>query len=204
MSKDVVIIGAGGHAKVIADIILCSGDNLVGFLDDDVSKQGQTIYKDHKVIGRIEGYSNFRDCSFIIAIGDNKTRAKIAEELKVDWYTAIHPSAVIADTVKIGVGTVVMAGVVINVDTIIGKHCIINTSATIDHDNIIGDFVHISPGAHLAGTVSIGDYSWIGIGVVVINNINISKDIIVGANSTVLKNIGEFGTYVGVPARKVK
>ena len=204
MSKDVIIIGAGGHAKVIADIILCSGDNLVGFLDDGSSKQGQAVYKDYKVIGRIEDYSKFENCDFVIAIGDNKTRAKIAKELKVNWYTAIHPSAIIADTVKIGVGTVVMAGVVVNVDTIIGEHCIINTAVTVDHDNVVGDFVHISPGAHLAGTVSVGNYSWIGIGAVVINNIDISKNIIVGANSTVLKNISEAGTYVGTPIRKVK
>jgi len=203
MPKDVVIIFAGGHAKVIADIILFSGDNIVGFLDDDESKQGRIIYKDYKVIGKIEDCSKFKDCGFVIAVGDNKTRAKIAVELDVDWYTAIHPSAVIADTVKIGVGTVIMAGAIINVDTIIGEHCIINTAATVDHDNIIGDYVHVSPGAHLAGTVSVGKCSWIGIGSSVVNDIYIREGVIVGAGATVVKDLKSLGVYVGTPARKL-
>ena len=157
MAKDVVVIGAGGHAKVIADIVLCSGDNLVGFLDDNI-KKGVNVFGEYEVLGRIADSAKFKDYWFIVAIGDNHLRANIVTGLNgFKWYTAIHPNAVISGAVKVGEGTAVMAGVVVNADSVIGKHCILNTSCSIDHDNELGDFVHISPGAHLAGTVSIGD-----------------------------------------------
>lgn len=204
MPKKVVIIGAGGHAKVIADIVLLNGDNLVGFLDDSDEKQGSEIFKGYKVIGRVSEADEYSDDHFVIAIGDNHTRAQIAESLNVKFYTAVHPTAVIADTVKIGEGTVIMAGSIINPDTTIGKHCIINTLCSIDHDNHIEDYVHISPGAHLAGTVSVGKHSWICTGASIINNISVSSDAIIGAGATVIKNIENTGTYVGTPARRVK
>lgn len=202
MPKDVLIIGAGGHAKVVADIVLRNGDSLIGFLDDSDEKQGAVIFKDYKVIGMVSDAERFRDCYFIVAIGDNHSRAEIVEKLNVKFYTAIHPDAILADTVRIGDGTVVMAGAVINPDTIIGKHCIINTSCSIDHDNKIGDYVHISPGAHLAGTVSVGEYSWICVGSTIVNNISVFDDIIIGAGATVLSDANESGIYVGTPAKK--
>ena len=204
MPKNVVIIGAGGHAKVIADIILCSGDNIVGFLDDNKEKQGRIIYEDYKVIGKISDAKKYKDNYFIIAIGENFVRSEISEKLNVKYYTAIHPKSVIADTVKIGEGSAVMAGAVINPDTKIGKHCIINTSCSIDHDNTIQNYVHISPGAHLAGKVFIEEYTWICAGVTVINNVSISSDVVVGAGATVTKNITMQGTYVGTPARRTE
>lgn len=204
MAKEVIIIGSGGHAKVIADIVLKSGDILVGFLDDDESKQGKTIYLNYKVIGKISDCVNYTEKLFIVAIGNNDSRARIVEENDLRWYTAIHPQAIVADTVTIGEGTVVMAGVVINPDTNIGRHCIINTSCSIDHDNNIGDFVHISPGAHLAGTVSVGNKTWICAGVTVINNINIVSNVIVGAGATVIDDIKIAGVYVGTPVKCIK
>ncbi|MBR6134413.1 acetyltransferase [Candidatus Saccharibacteria bacterium] len=204
MPKNVVIIGAGGHAKVIADIILLSGDNILGFLDDNEEKQNSEVYKSYKVIGKISDAEKYKENDFIIAIGDNHTRETIAKEHQgLNWYTAVHPNATIADTVKIGDGTAIMAGVVINADSEIGNHCIVNTSSSIDHDNIIDDYVHISPGAHLAGKVFVGQYSWICAGATIINNINIRDDVIVGSGATVLKNLSVAGTYVGTPARNV-
>lgn len=204
MPKNVIIIGAGGHAKVIADIVLDLGDNLIGFLDDDELKQDKEFYRGCKVIGKVSDYSKYMDNVFIVAVGSNYTRMKIVEKINdVVWYTAIHPNAVVSETAKIGDGTVVMAGVVINADALIGNHCIINTGATIDHDNVIDDFVHISPGVHLAGTVKIGKCSWVGIGATVVNNVSISSDTILGAGATALKNISEPGVYVGTPAIKV-
>ena len=156
MSRKVVIIGAGGHAKVIADIVSSRGDKVVGFLDDDTSKLGKKIYKDLEVLGTTQDFTKYGDCEFVIAVGDNHAREQIAKTMSVKWYTAIHPGAVVADTVKVGAGTVVMAGAVINSDSVVGQHCIINTGATIDHDNVLADFVHVSPGAHLAGIVKVG------------------------------------------------
>ena len=205
MSKGVIIMGAGGHAKVVADIILSSGDNLVGFLDDDNTKQGEVIYKEYRVIGKISDSCKYKDKSFVVAIGDNHVRAEIVNKYDgLMWHVAVHPRAVIADTAKIGSGTVVMAGVVVNPDTTVGRHCILNTACSIDHDNVVGDYVHISPGANLAGTVSVGDYSWICIGATVINDISIVENVVLGAGATVTDDINESGVYVGTPARRIR
>ena len=97
-----------------------------------------------------------------------------------------------------------MANAVINADTKIGKGCIINTAATIDHDGNIADFVHLSPGVHIAGTVNIGANTWVATGASIINNLDICDDCIIGAGAVVVKDIKEQGTYLGVPARRIK
>lgn len=203
MSKDVIIIGAGGHAKVIADIIYESGDNLIGFLDDNLANKGKEIYLGKKVIGTTKDIEIYNKNYFIIGIGNNSIRKKINNENNLKLYTAIHPSAIIAEDVKIGTGSVIMAGVVINPGTVIGKNCIINTCSSLDHDNLLEDYVHISPGAHLAGTVTIKEGTWICTGAIVKNNITIGKNNIIGAGGVVIKDIiEENGTYIGVPARR--
>ena len=203
MSKDVIIIGAGGHAKVIADIIYKSGDNLIGFLDDNLANKGKEIYLGKKVLGTTKDIENYNKNYFIIGIGNNSIRKKINNENNLKLYTAIHPSAIIAENVKIGTGSVIMAGVVINPGTVIGKNCIINTCSSLDHDNLLEDYVHISPGAHLAGTVSIKEGTWICTGAIVKNNITIGKNNIIGAGGVVIKDIIEENTtYIGVPARR--
>ena len=207
MHKKVIIIGAGGHAKVIADIIEKSGDQIVGFLDDKIEKN-TIIVKDYKVIGDLNSRFSLsianKDYEFITAIGDNKRRKEISTSPNLKFYTAIHPSAQIGLDVKIEEGTAIMANVCINSSARIGKHCIINTGAIIEHDNIIENFVHISPNATLGGTVRIGENTHIGIGSVVKNNITICQNCTVGAGAAVVKNILEEGTYIGVPARKIK
>ena len=203
MSKDVIIIGAGGHAKVIADIIYKSGDNLIGFLDDNLANKGKEIYLGKKVIGTTKDIEIYNKNYFIIGIGNNSIRKKINNENNLKLYTAIHPSAIIAQDVKIGTGSVIMAGVVINPGTVIGKNCIINTCSSLDHDNLLEDYVHISPGAHLAGTVSVKEGTWICTGAIVKNNITIGKNNIIGAGGVVIKDIIEENTtYIGVPARR--
>lgn len=202
--KKVVILGAGGHAKVIADIINKSGDEVVGFLDDNLDIQNNIIYLNKKVLGTTNDIDKYKDYYFVIGIGNNKIRKKLAEKYNLKWYTAIHPNAVIGNNVTIGEGSVIMPGVVINTGTSIGSHCIINTSSSIDHDNVIENFVHISPGSHLCGTVKVGEESWICAGVTVINNINIISNCIIGAGSVVLKSIEKSGTYVGIPAKRIK
>lgn len=203
MHKDVIVIGAGGHAKVIADIVRKSGDNLVGFLDD--SKEEGTEFFDAFILGTTDSYPEYTNKEFIIAVGNNAIREKIAMKLQgVSFYTAIHPTAVIAEGVRVGEGTCVMANAVINADATIGKHCIINTACVAEHDNVIADYVHISPAAALAGTVTVGERTHIGIGAKVKNNTDICADVVVGAGAVVVINITEEGTYIGVPARKVK
>lgn len=205
MTKDVIIIGAGGHAKVIADIIEKSGDNLIGFLDDNEEIQNKVIYNNKKVLGKTSDCLRYKDKVFIIGIGNNKVRKLINEQYNLNWYTAIHPTAIIANNVEIGHGTAIMAGAIINPCTKIGNHCIINTKVSIDHDNNIENYVHISPGSTLCGTVTIEELNWICTGVTIINNIIIKKNNVIGAGTVVVKNIEENNkTYVGIPAKKLK
>ena len=204
--KNVIIIGAGGHSRVIADIIKLSDDKIVGFLDDNLDILGKIIYDDKMVIGTIDdGIIKYKDCYFIIGIGNNRVRKLISNKYKdLKWYTAIHQNAVIGSNATIGEGTVIMAGTVINIGTKIGRHCILNTCASLDHDNILEDYVHISPGSHLAGNVKIMEGTWICAGVTVINNITIEKNNVIGAGSTVISNIEENNNiYVGVPTKKL-
>ena len=207
MSKQVVIIGAGGHAKVIADIIVKSGDRVYGFLDDNL-EIGTTIANNEqfKIIGKIEKINKLKEntnVEFVIAIGDNTVRKNIAENYNVKYYTAIHPSSIIALDVSIEEGTVVMANTVINTSAKIGRHCIVNTGAIIEHDNIIENYVHVSPNATLCGTVKIGECTHIGANATVKNNIEICNKCIIGAGALVVKNINESGAYVGVPVKGI-
>lgn len=210
MNKEVVIIGASGHGKVIADIILKSGDKVYGFLDDDNTKIG-TWLAEHDGF-QVLGDSNYSvqlihenpDLEFIIAVGNNKIRKIIADKYDLKYYTAISPSANVGFDVKIEEGTVIMPNACISPSTNIGKHCIINTGAIVEHDNIIKEYVHISPNAALAGTVVVGENTHVGVGATVINNVNIGSNCIIGAGAVVVKDIIESGTYVGVPAKKIK
>lgn len=171
----------------------------MGFLDDDPTKK--EIHQ-IPVLGKIEDIQKYKDdFYFIIGIGDNQIRKKIAEgNPALNYYTAIHPTAIIGEGVRIGNGTAVMAGTVINADAEIGEHCIINTSAVIEHECVIGDYTHISPQACLCGNVHVGEECHVGAGSTVINNINIIEDTIIGAGSVVIKNITKEGTYIGIPA----
>ncbi len=200
---DVVIIGAGGHGKVIADIVKLSGDNLLGFLDDTPHTDNLCKFK---ILGCIDDYMSFPNAHFIIAIGNAQIRESIAEKLgDAKYYTAIHPRAVVSDMdVKVGIGSAVMANAVISPSAHIGNHCIINTSAVVEHDNSIHDFAHISVGAKLGGTVTIGRKTWIGIGATISNNLTVCDNCMIGAGTVVINNIEESGTYVGIPAKKIK
>lgn len=205
MKNKLLIIGASGHGKVVADIALkINRWQSISFLDD---KKGIKTSMGLDVIGTSEDvFTHIEEYEIFVGIGNNTTRQRIYEMLETFGASIpvlIHPDAVIGSHVEIGIGTVVMAGVIVNCFTKIGKGCIINTGSTVDHENNIEDFVHISPGAHLAGTVKVGQGSWVGIGSVVSNNVNITSGCKVGAGSVVVKDIIEPGVYVGVPARKL-
>lgn len=204
MKEKVIIIGAGGHGKVVADSIEKSGTCVAGFLDDNKELSGQ--FAGFPVLGTVGQFSKYKEYSFIIAIGDAVIRERIAKELTgVRWHTVIHPTASIsAIDVEIGEGTVIMPNAVVNAGTRIGKHCIINSGAIVEHDNQIADFAHISVGAKLAGNVRIGKGTWIGIGASVNNNLSICAGCMVGAGAVVVKSIKEMGSYVGIPAKKVQ
>ena len=202
MNTNVVIIGASGHGRVVADIVNASGDKVAGFLDDN-NKETDELSGGIPVLGCVDDYAKYSENSFVIAIGDAAVRERIANKIEnVRWYTAVHPSAIISDSnVKIGEGTVIMPGAIINTGALIGNHCIINSGAIVEHDNYIDDFAHISVGAKLAGTVHIGKRTWIGIGATVSNNISICDNCTIGAGAVVVKDIRNAGIYTGVPAK---
>lgn len=204
--KNLVIIGAGGHGKVAADIALKMNKwERIEFLDDTYNLEATMGIE---VTGRTESVvSKIKDSDIFVAIGKSEVReekTKQLEELDASIATLIHPDAVIGTDVKIGNGTVIMARVVVNCSTEIGKGSIINTGATVDHDCRIGDYVHVCPGVNIAGGVEICYNTWIGIGSTVINNIRICSNCYLGAGAVATKDIDNAGTYIGCPARKIK
>ncbi len=200
--KKIVLIGASGHGKVVADIARLNGYEDISFLDDN---EDNSVCGKYSVVGKTDSYKDF-DCDFFVSIGNARVRKHIMEKLicyEKSLPVLIHPNSIIAEDVSIDVGTVVMAGTVINSGTSIGKGCIINTCSSVDHDNSIGDYVHIAVGTHLCGTVKVGNHTWIGAGATVINNISVCENCFVGAGAVVINDINESGTYVGVPAKKL-
>lgn len=204
-SKDsVVILGAGGHAKVVIATLQAVGYRISALLDDDITKVGREIMHVPIAgsIARIEGYGF---CKALIAIGDNEKRKKIAKtyDKYCDWITVTHPMAAVHESVKIDKGTIIFAGAVIQPDTKIGNHVIINTGATVDHDCSIGNYVHLAPGVHLSGNVTVGDGAFLGIGTVVIPGKTVGEMAIVGAGSVVIDDIPPFAKVAGVPATAI-
>jgi sugar O-acyltransferase (sialic acid O-acetyltransferase NeuD family) len=205
MTKRLMIIGAGGHGKVVADIAMkMSLWSDIAFLDDNATVKSNSGFP---ILGRIAQALDFKDnTDFFIAIGNNAMRRKLQEWLeshRCSFVNLIHPTAVIAPDVEIGLGTSIMANVVINSATVIKKGCIINTSSSIEHDNTVGEFVHVSPGVRTAGGVVLGDDVWLGIGSIVSNNVKICNYTIVGAGAVVIHDLVESGKYVGNPVRKL-
>lgn len=199
------IIGASGHGKVAADIAIRKGyDNIIFFDDNDQKK----TCGDYSVVGKCDEILKYiSTCDVFVAIGNVSIRKRILENLinqSAEIVTLVHPDAVIGYGVQIGIGSVVMAGAVLNPECRVGRGCIVNTCASVDHDCCVGDYVHISVGAHVAGTVIIGNDTWIGAGVIVNNDLHITDSCTIGSGAVVIKDIEERGTYIGVPARKLK
>ncbi len=198
-----IIIGASGHGKVVADIAKNNGYTDIVFLDDNSAIKNNGSYS---VIGTTKCIAELEGDVFV-GIGNPSVRKRIMEELismNRTIPTLVHPNAVIGEDVTIGIGSAVMAGAVINPSTKIGKGVILNTCSSVDHDGTINDYVHIAVGAHVCGTVTIGEETWIGAGATVSNNIDICSKCVIGAGAVVVKNIEESGTYVGVPARFIR
>jgi len=205
MKDTLIIVGAGGHGKVAADIaIKMLHWKTIVFVDDNI---GLKTCLGLQVIGTIDSVlTHIKECDFFVAVGNNIKRKELHDRLEglgASIVTLKHPQAVVGGDVSIGLGSVIMAGAIINCSTTIGKGCIVNTNSSVDHDSTIGDYVHISPGALVAGSVRIGDLSWLGAASVVINNINVCENCIVGAGATVIRDLLSAGTYIGSPARKI-
>ncbi|WP_417898968.1 acetyltransferase [Bacillus haimaensis] len=206
----VIIVGQGGHSKVVSEAIALQGNiRIKGYLDDNYH---ELKYEKELYFGPIRSTKEILlhepNIKFIIAIGNNKLRKMIVEKMglkETQYLKVVHPKALISASATIGVGAVILANAVVNTDAKIGAHTIINTSGIVEHDNVIEDFAHISPNATLTGTVHIEEGVHVGAGASVIPNINIGKWSTIGAGATVINHIPAFSTAVGVPARiKVK
>lgn len=207
----VLIVGAGGHAQVIADAILCSGQGgaklrPIGYVDDNPKLIG-TTQLGLPVLGNITQLASFPHDAVIVGIGNNQLRRQLFLYLQAQGETLIsvvHPSAVLANDVVIGKGCVILANAVVGCSSRIGANTIINTAATVDHHNNIADHAHIAPGAHLGGDVTIGEGTLVGIGAIVIPQRSVGFACTIGAGAVVHQQIPDRATAVGVPARVIK
>lgn len=197
----IYLYGASGHAKVIIEMAEELSIAVLGLIDANPMINELLNYP---VSTTMPTVSNLLSSSFVISIGNNRIRKEIAQKLRVNYITIIHPKNTISSRSEINEGTVIMAGVTINSCTKIGKHVIINTNASIDHDCIIEDFVHISPNAALAGNVHVGEGTHVGIGASIIQGIKIGNWCTIGAGSVIIRDIPDYAVVVGNPARIIK
>ncbi|MCK0156859.1 NeuD/PglB/VioB family sugar acetyltransferase [Cellulophaga sp. F20128] len=194
------LYGAGGHAHVIVDALKSNDFEVSEIFDDDPKNGLIASLKVEKIAANYENFQ-FKGSPMIIAIGNNKVRKKIANQLDVEYITVTHKKSAVATNTTIGNGTVIFAGAIIQPNTKIGKHVIINSGASVDHDNIIEDFAHISPQVTLCGEVTIKEGAFIGANSVIIPKVTIGKWATVGAGSVVLENVPDYATVVGNPSR---
>ena len=194
----IVIYGASGHGKVVADIARSIGYNEIFFIDDGINDYDS-----------FESFLSKSDKSimYTLGIGDNKTREKIFEKIKQKGCkitSLVHKSAIISPSAKIGQGSVIMPGAIINFNAKIGEGTIVNSASVIEHECVIEDFVHISPNAALGGNVKIGKYTHIGIGSAIIQNISIGSNVIVGGGSVVIRDVKANQIVAGNPIKKIR
>ncbi|MBR1368230.1 hypothetical protein RJ53_01455 [Methanocalculus chunghsingensis] len=203
--ENITIFGAGGHAKVIIDILERQGAYHI-----------EGIFVDTPNVRELMGYpvlGNISDCCSykrgIIAIGDNFDRQVVTNKIKslnpdFKFINAIHPNATIGKEVTIGYGSVVSAGAIINAHALIGNHCIINTNATVEHDVIIGDYSTVGPSSTIGGNSIIGRLSNVSLGANVIQKIKVGDGTLIGAGSTVINELPAGVLAYGIPARVIR
>lgn len=203
--RDVVVYGAGGHGKVVADIVqLNAGLRLLGFIDDGFPVGPGPM--GFQILGGRGWFetSEARNVEIVFGIGRNPIRMREGQDLAekgLRILTVIHPAASVAATASVGAGTVVMANASINPDARVGRAAIINTGAVVEHDCEVGDFAHVSPNAAMGGGAKLGMGAWLGIGAVVKPLVSVGARTVVGAGAAVVKDLPEDCVAVGVPAR---
>ena len=204
------IVGSGGHCRVIIDCLEKNNILINGIIDISFKRQTKKEYiHNYEVIGGLKKLNsyNFKHTNIYLAIGNNELRKKIYEKLKKKNFNfpfLIHPNSIISKKITLKKGVFVNAGAIVNAGVTLSDFSIINTGAIVDHQTKIGAFSHISPGCILAGKVRVGELSFIGVGVNIIDNVSICKNNIIGASSLVISSIKKSGTYIGIPAKKIK
>jgi UDP-N-acetylbacillosamine N-acetyltransferase len=210
MKRPLLVLGCGGHGKVVADAALVGGTRVLGFADDaERWRGGSLLGLPVLAIGRAETLALCRKegAEIVLAIGDNRTRQRVFRELLAEGLslaTVIHPTAIIAPSATVGIGTVVFAGTIVNADARIGQNVILNTGVRVDHDNVIGDHAHLSPGVTLGGTVTVGEGTHLAVGVSVRNNVAVGAWSVVGVGAAVVGAIPDEVVAFGTPAKVVR
>jgi sugar O-acyltransferase (sialic acid O-acetyltransferase NeuD family) len=204
--RRIFVYGAGGHGKVVADILLCRGEEFAGFVDDCGELRGTKVMG-FPVLGGEEWLAREAGrerVAVALGVGNGRARRKIAERCGawgVEILTVVHPSATVSRTARLGCGSVVMAGAVINPDARIGTGAIVNSGAVVEHDVEVGDFAHVAPNAAMGGAARLGEFSHLGMGAVVLERVRIGSRAIVGAGAVVVKDLPDGVVAMGVPAR---
>jgi sugar O-acyltransferase (sialic acid O-acetyltransferase NeuD family) len=208
---EIILIGAGGHARACVDVIELSGQyKIAGFIEKDETSSQKNL--GYSIIGTDDDLDSFRKnyTNVLITIGQIKFPSKrirlyqLLQEMGFTLPVIISPRAYVSKHARIGAGTIVMHDAIINANAKIGGNCIINNKALIEHDTAIGDHCHISTGAIVNGEVIVGNESFIGSGAVIKQCISIGINCVVGAGAVVTKNLEEKGVYVGAPAKNIK
>jgi len=200
------VIGAGGHGVVVADVARLAGYRVRGFLDDAAGMQGCSV-DGLPIQGPVAGWHTALPATFIVAIGDNRVRGRIFDDLSAAgaaFSTLIHPRAWLAPGVRLGPGSVAVAGVIVNPGAVIGRDVILNTACSVDHHGAIGDHAHLAPGVRLGGHVTVGAGALVGIGAVALPGIRIGEWAVVGAGAVVTADVPDGVTVAGVPARALR
>jgi sugar O-acyltransferase (sialic acid O-acetyltransferase NeuD family) len=212
VSADLVLWGASGHAKVLAECADRLGYRVVALFDNDPSVSSPL--EGVAVHGGWDGFLRWRQSrqgpvSFLVAIGGQKgaDRLEIHERLEragLVPVSIVHPTAFVAGNAAVDLGCQVLANAAVGVEARLGRQTIVNTSASVDHECVLGAGVHIAPGATLTGCVTVGDRSLVGAGAVVLPRVRIGRDVIIGAGSVVVRDVPDGTTVAGNPARVMR
>jgi sugar O-acyltransferase (sialic acid O-acetyltransferase NeuD family) len=203
----ILIVGAGGHGQVVADILQAqrvAGDDVdvIGFVDDDPELEGQHRMG-RPILGNLADMTRIAHDAVVLAVGNNARRACLEQAMRragQRFASVRHPSAIIAAGTSVGDGSMICARVVVGCCSRVGRGVILNTACTVDHHARLDDFVHVAPGVHLGGDVSIGSRSLLGIGAIVLPGVSIGSGAVVGAGAVVTRDVAAGATVVGVPA----
>lgn len=203
MTERILVLGGGGHSKIVVSTLDSAGRRPYQVLDDDTSKWDSDVLG-VPISGPIARAADEPADVAIAAFGSNRLRAEVTSRFELDWTPVVHPTAHVHPSATIGPGSIVAAGAIVQPDCIVGAHSIINTGASVDHDCVLGEFTHVAPGARLAGAVRVGAGTLIGIGAAVVPGVVIGEWVKVGAGAAVTGDLPAHCIAVGVPAQPIE
>jgi sugar O-acyltransferase (sialic acid O-acetyltransferase NeuD family) len=203
VANDILIYGAGGHGKVVAEILASRGIQVRGFIDDKPGLVGSTVAN-----LRVAASEWFRPgVQVALGIGDNRARERAGAMVKskgAKLLTCVHAAAIVSRSVRIGEGAVIAAGAILNVDSAVGEGTIVNTGAIIEHDVTIGRYAHLSPNSTIAGGARVGDFTLIGVSASVLPLKTVGSNCTIGAGAVVIEDIPDNAIAYGIPAKPQK